>query len=63
MARTAPSGSELARLDAALPEVEPLTLVTFDHVGIETDGHRWWVTVRDLWQTTRFVDRVLRATR
>jgi hypothetical protein len=51
---------ELARLDAALPEVEPLTLVTFDHVGIETDGHGWWVTVRDLWQTTRFVDRVLR---
>jgi pimeloyl-ACP methyl ester carboxylesterase len=52
---------ELARLDAVVREVEPLTLVTFDHVGIETDGHSWWVTVRDLWQTTRFVDRVLRA--
>ncbi len=54
---------ELARLDAVIGEVEPLTLVSFDHVGIEADGHRWWVTVRDLWQTTRFVDRMLRASR
>jgi hypothetical protein len=54
---------ELARLDATLPVVERLTLATFDHVGIETDGHSWWVTVRDLWQTSRFVDRMLRASR
>jgi pimeloyl-ACP methyl ester carboxylesterase len=54
---------ELARLDATLPEVERLTLATFDHVGIETDGHSWCVTVRDLWQTSRFVDRMLRASR
>lgn len=52
---------ELARLDAVLGEVEPLRLVTFDHVGIEANGHGWWVTVRDLWQATRLVDRVLRA--
>jgi pimeloyl-ACP methyl ester carboxylesterase len=52
---------ELARLAAVVDEVKPLTLATFDHVGIETDGHRWWVTLRDLWQTTRFVDRLLRA--
>jgi acetyl esterase/lipase len=54
---------ELARLDAVVTDVETITLVTFDHVGIDTDGHRWWVTVRDLWQTTRFIDRVLRASR
>jgi pimeloyl-ACP methyl ester carboxylesterase len=54
---------ELARLEAVIGDVEPLTLVTFDHVGIEIDGHSWWVTVRDLWQTTRFVDRMLRASR
>jgi pimeloyl-ACP methyl ester carboxylesterase len=54
---------ELARLDATLPKVEKLTLATFDHVGIQTDGHSWWVTVRDLWQTSRFVDRMLRASR
>jgi pimeloyl-ACP methyl ester carboxylesterase len=54
---------ELARLGAGVADVDPITLVTFDHVGIETEGHRWWVTGRDLWQTTRFVDRVLRASR
>ena len=54
---------ELARLDTVIGEVEPLTLVTFDHVGIGTDRHSWWTTARDLWQTTRFVDRILRASR
>jgi acetyl esterase/lipase len=54
---------ELARLDAVITDVETITLVTFDHVGIEADGHRWWVTVRDLWQTSRLIDRMLRASR
>jgi hypothetical protein len=54
---------ELARLEATFPRTETLTLATFDHVGIDADGRGWWVTVRDLWQTTRFVDRVLHASR
>ena len=50
---------ELVRLQAAYPQTQALTLTTFDHVGIGDDGQGWWVTVRDLWETARFVRRIL----
>jgi hypothetical protein len=50
---------ELARLRAAYPQTQALTLTTFDHVGMGDDGRGWWVTVRDLWETARFVRRIL----
>lgn len=53
---------ELARLERALPQVESMTLTTFDHVGLGTsDGPGRWESVRDIWTVTRFVTRVLRA--
>ncbi|GEM_PF-1400964 len=54
--------AELHRLGSAYPHAELLSLETFDHVGIDPeDEPSWWVTVRDLWNTTRFVTEVLRA--
>jgi hypothetical protein len=50
---------ELARLRAAYPQTQTLTLTTFDHVGIGDDRRGWWVTVRDLWETARFARRIL----
>ncbi len=50
---------ELVRLQAAYPQTQALTLTTFDHVGLGDDGQGWWVTVRDLWETARFVRRIL----
>jgi pimeloyl-ACP methyl ester carboxylesterase len=49
---------ELRRLERAYPDTDAITLATFDHVGPGGD-ESWWVTVRDLWRTSRFVDRVL----
>jgi pimeloyl-ACP methyl ester carboxylesterase len=50
--------AELLRLERAYPDTDAITLATFDHVGPGGD-ESWWVTVRDLWRTSRFVDRVL----
>jgi hypothetical protein len=50
---------ELARLRATYPQTQALTLTTFDHVGLGDDEQGWWVTVRDLWETARFVRRIL----
>jgi pimeloyl-ACP methyl ester carboxylesterase len=50
---------ELARLRAAYPQTRTLTLTTFDHVGIGENEQGWWVTIRDLWKTTRFVRHIL----
>lgn len=52
--------AEAQRLGAAFG-VEPLTLTTFDHVGLSDDAAPWWVLARDLWQTSRFVHRILAA--
>jgi acetyl esterase/lipase len=52
---------ELARLQAAYAQTEALSLAAFDHVGLGDGDEGWWVTVRDLWTTARFVHRVLGA--
>ena len=52
---------ELARLTRTYPDAEPLTLTTFDHVGLGDGGQSWWVTARDLWRTARFVHAILAA--
>jgi acetyl esterase/lipase len=52
---------ELARLEIVYAQTEALTLATFDHVGLGDEDEGWWVTVRDLWTTARFVHRVLGA--
>jgi pimeloyl-ACP methyl ester carboxylesterase len=49
---------ELLRLERAYPGTDAITLTTFDHVGPGGD-ESWWVAVRDLWRTSRFVDRIL----
>lgn len=54
--------AELHRLGLQYPHAELINLRTFDHVGIDPDGETsWWVTVRDLWSTTRFASEVLRG--
>lgn len=54
--------AELHRLGSHYPHARLLDLATFDHVGIDPDREiSWWVTVRDLWATTRFVTEVLAA--
>jgi pimeloyl-ACP methyl ester carboxylesterase len=53
---------ELARLASVFPHADPVTLTTFDHVGVDDEGDTgWWVTVQDLWRATGFVSRVLTA--
>lgn len=52
---------ELQRLQAAYPQLRALTLRTFDHLGLGDDGHGWWVRVRDLIETARFVTVILEA--
>jgi pimeloyl-ACP methyl ester carboxylesterase len=52
---------ELVRLEAAYPQTRALTLATFDHVGLGDGDTSWWVTARDLWRTSRFVDLILAA--
>jgi pimeloyl-ACP methyl ester carboxylesterase len=52
---------ELARLEVTYSQTEALTLATFDHVGLGDEDEGWWVTVRDLWTTARFVHRILGA--
>ena len=53
--------AELRRLEATYPHARTLDLVTFDHVGLGDEDHRWWVTLRDLWQTGRFARAILTA--
>ena len=54
--------AELHRLGHHYPHAELISLQTFDHVGIDPEAEtRWWVTVRDLWSTTRFAGEVLRG--
>lgn len=54
---------ELHRLGSGYPHAELVTVRTFDHVGIDPgEATSWWVTVQDLWSTTGFVERILRAT-
>ncbi len=53
---------ELWRLGVTYPHAELMSLTTFDHVGIDPDREvSWWVTVQDLWTTSRFADRMLDA--
>lgn len=52
---------EQRRFAAWYPQTRVLELTTFDHVGLTDQEHGWWVTVKDLWQTARFVHAVLRA--
>jgi len=52
---------EQRRFAAWYPQTRTLELTTFDHVGLTDQEHGWWVTVRDLWQTARFLHAVLRA--
>lgn len=52
---------ELQRLQATYPQLRALTLRTFDHLGLGDDGHGWWVRVRDLIETARFVTVILEA--
>ncbi len=53
--------AELARLERTYPHARTLDLATFDHVGLADGDAPWWVTLRDVWQTTRFVRAVLTA--
>lgn len=54
--------AELHRLGHHYPHADLISLQTFDHVGIDPEAEpRWWVTVRDLWSTTRFAGEVLRG--
>ena len=53
--------AELRRLATTYPQARTLDLVTFDHVGLGDDDHGWWVTLRDLWQTSRFARAILTA--
>ena len=55
-----PAG-EQRRFEVAYPQTRTLELTTFDHVGLTDQEHGWWVTVRDLWQTARFVHAILGA--
>lgn len=54
--------AELHRLGHHFPHAELISLQTFDHVGIDPEAEtRWWITVRDLWSTSRFAGEVLRG--
>ena len=52
---------ELRRLQATYPQLRAFTLRTFDHLGLGDDEHGWWVQVRDLIETARFVTVILEA--
>lgn len=52
---------EQRRFAARYPQARAMELTTFDHVGLTDQEHGWWVTVRDLWQTARFVHAILGA--
>ncbi len=46
---------EFVRLQRVYPHVEPISLTSFDHVGLAgQDGPGWWATVQDLWGVTEF---------
>ncbi len=54
--------AELHRLGHHYPHAELISLQTFDHVGIDPEAEPpWWVTIRDLWSTTRFAGEILRG--
>ncbi len=52
---------ELLRLQATYPQLRAFTLRTFDHLGFGDGEHGWWVQVRDLIETARFVTVILEA--